>query len=346
MDQRYGTEPGSELRPLSAGQTLGAALGVYSGNALQLWAAVAVVVVPLELIELIIRLSSIPSGSFVHDGTLYTNNLTTASSGLGASLVVALIGGLAQLLAIGAVFRLVLDDYLGRHTSVQESFEFAADRLLSLLWIAILVAVLVGIGFVLLLLPGVYLLVAFSVAIPVLMAEGIKGMRALTRSRQLVSGRWWATFGRLFIAWLLLVVLSLVFAAVNVASALSVSSVTVYLVVNTVVAGITAILTAPFTAAVATVIYIDLRVRKEGADRDQLLSGEVASGGWPPSYIRPPGAGDAYGFGGPSTPERPSPPETLGGWPRNQQSPYVPPPPPEQPPSEPNTGGPEDADGS
>ena len=175
MDQRYGTGPGPDLRPLSAGETLAGAIGVYSGNALQLWAAVAVVVIPLELIELIIRLTSIPSGEFVHDGALYTNNLTAASSGLGASLVVGLIGGLAQLLAIGAVFRLVLDDYLGRHTSVQESFEFAADRLLSLLWIAILVAVFVGIGFVLLFFPGLYLLAAFSVAIPVLMAEGIKG---------------------------------------------------------------------------------------------------------------------------------------------------------------------------
>ncbi len=344
MDQRYGPGPGPELRPLSAGETLGAAIGVYSGNALQLWAAVAVVVVPLELIELVIRLSSTPSGSFVHDGILYSSSLTVSNNGLGASVVVALIGGLAQLLAIGAVFRLVLDDYLGRHTSVQESFEFAADRLLSLLWIAILIAVLVGIGFVLLVLPGVYLLIAFSVAIPVLMAEGIKGLPALTRSRRLVGGRWWATFGRLFIAWLLLVVLSLVFAALNVASALSVSSVTVYLVVNAVVAGITAILTAPFTAAVATVIYIDLRVRKEGVDRDQLLGGEPASSAWPPNYVRPPGAGAAYGFGTPAPADRPSPPESIGGWPRNQPPPQAPPP--KQPSSDPDAGGSEPADGS
>ena len=41
--------------------------------------------------------------------------------------------------------------------------------------------------------PGIYLFVAFAVALPVLMSEGERGRKALGRSRALVRGRWWKT---------------------------------------------------------------------------------------------------------------------------------------------------------
>jgi len=267
---------GSDLAPLSVGETISAAVSVYARNALQLWGAVAIVVIPLEVIEFIVRRGSLPAGTFVSDGTLYTSGLTVTGTGLGVSLALALISFLAQLLSIGAVLRLVLDDYLGRPTSIGASFSFAANKLLALVWLSILTAVLVGIGFLLLLLPGIYLLVAFSVAVPVLMIEGLGGFHALGRSRSLVSRRWWATFARLLIAWLLIVLVSLILGAINVASALHVSSVTTFLALNSLIAAITAILTAPFTAAIATMIYVDLRVRKEGIDRAHLDPGAQA----------------------------------------------------------------------
>ena len=50
-------------------------------------------------------------------------------------------------------------------------------------------------GLVLLIVPGVYLYVCFAVAMPVLLTEGLKGRHALGRSRRLVKGRFWRTFG-------------------------------------------------------------------------------------------------------------------------------------------------------
>jgi hypothetical protein len=268
-----GTAPlggSAPLSPLGLGETISAAASVYARHAVKLWAAVAIVVIPLELIELIVRRSTLPAGSFVHNGTLYTTELIVYSTGIGTSLALALIAFLAQLLAIGSVFRLVLDDYLGRPVSVGESFSFAAVRLLALVWLSILAALLVAIGFVLFVLPGIYLLVAFAVAVPVLMIEGRRGLAALGRSRRLISGRWWATLARLIAAWLLIALASVVIGAINLNSDLHVSSVTLYLAVSAATAALTAILTAPFTAAVATVIYVDLRVRKDGISATQL----------------------------------------------------------------------------
>ena len=88
--------PGTDLAPLSLGETISAAVSLYAGNALQLWQALAIVVGPLEALELIIRRTSLPAGTFVHDGALYTNGLGVTGTGLGAALAVALIGFLAQ----------------------------------------------------------------------------------------------------------------------------------------------------------------------------------------------------------------------------------------------------------
>jgi hypothetical protein len=275
------TAPGGSsdpLAPLSLGDTIGTAASVYSRHAVKLWGAVALVVVPLEVIELIVRRVSLPAGTYVRDGAVYSTGLVASGTGVGTSLALGLIAFLAQLLSIGAVFRLVLDDYLGRPVSIGESFSFAAARLFALVWLSILAALLVAIGFLLFILPGIYLLVSFSVAVPVLMVEGRRGFAALARSRRLVGGRWWATFARLIVAWVLLALVSIVIGAINISAALHVSSITLYLAIGAATAAITAILTAPFTAAVTTAIYVDLRVRKDGITGDLL---DLREPGWP-----------------------------------------------------------------
>ena len=70
MATGYG-QRGRTPTPLGAGATISAALSVYLNNAPQLWAAVAVVVVPLPHHRAAAQLSAVPSGSFIHDGTLY-----------------------------------------------------------------------------------------------------------------------------------------------------------------------------------------------------------------------------------------------------------------------------------
>ena len=90
-----------------------------------------------------------------------------------ALLLVVVFGLLAQLLATGAVFKLQLDAYLGRPHDLEESFEFAAPRVFSLLWLGIILTVLAVIGFILFVIPGIWFVVAASVAVPALMLEGV-----------------------------------------------------------------------------------------------------------------------------------------------------------------------------
>lgn len=290
--------PGGDLRPLSVSETIEAALRLYRENAVTLWKIVALIIVPIEIIEVIIRRVSLPSGVFVHDGGLYVFSLTGQNNNQGATvalLLVVVLGLLAQLLATGAVFKLQLDAYLGRPHDLEESFEFAAPRVFSLLWLGIILTVLAVIGFILFVIPGIWFVVAASVAVPALMLEGVTGFSALRRSMSLTAGRWWATFGRLLVALVLYAIADVIIGLIanGLDSAFNVSNVTLYLIINGVISAIIVILLSPFAAAVFNVIYIDLRVRKEGLTRQQL-----GAGFGPPSHPIAP-AGGPTGLEGP-----------------------------------------------
>ena len=275
------------LRPLDIGQTLDAAVNLYTKNATKLWTLVAIVIIPIQALVVIIRRVTLPSGVFVHNGSLYTFGSTSSSAyNIGLALA-AVLGLFGYLLATGAVFKLQLDAYLARPHDIRESIDyaFAGHRLLSLLWLGIIATVMIAVGLILLIIPGIYLFVALAFALPVLMLEGLRGMGAISRSMSLVSGRWWPTFGRLLVGMILYIVAVFIIGVIGSAITHGVSSVSLYLIINGIVGIIISVFLAQFIAALINVTYIDLRVRKEGIDQATLMSGATPSG--PPPGVQP-----------------------------------------------------------
>lgn len=79
--------------------------------------------------------------------------------------------------------------------------------LLSYFWIVLLAGLAVTVGFILLIIPGVIFLVWFEFSVYVYISEGIKGAESLSRSKQLVKGRWPDVFVQiLFISILIFVI--------------------------------------------------------------------------------------------------------------------------------------------
>jgi hypothetical protein len=303
-----GGAQGRELKPLDVGQTIDAALNLYTKNAVQLWELVAIVIVPIEVIEVILRRVTLPSDVFLRNGTLYTHGASSTTASNVALLVVSLLGLFAQLLATGAVFKLQLDAYLGKPHHIRESLEFAfaRHRLLSLLWVGIIATVMVVVGLILLIIPGIYLFVATSVAVPVLMLEGQKGMGAISRSMNLIASRWWSTFGRLLVGLIMYIVAVFIIGAIAGGIAHSTTNVTLFEVINGLVGTLITIVLAPFIAALINVIYIDLRVRKEGADRATLLAGGPPDE--PPAGVEPVAAESTLEPSASGSPSESSPP--------------------------------------
>jgi hypothetical protein len=277
-----------ELRPLSIGEILDVAIKIYLRNAWTLFRVVLVVVAPVEIVSALIQASAASSGS----GIETTGDTTTVSSHdlalyVTAILATTILSLVANTVATGACFKGVSDAYLGERPTWQSSLRFAFARIHSILWITILGSILTVIGAIFCIIPGIYLWIAFAVAVPVLLTEGVKGRHALGRSRELVTDRWWGTFGVVLLGTILAGIVSgAIGALAGLAGGTSDANSVAGFLVNSVSGTLGSMISTPFTAAFVTVLYFDLRVRKEGFDL-QLLAERIGLTAPPEGGYRP-----------------------------------------------------------
>jgi len=184
---------------------------------------------------------------------------------LGAAIISAILGllgrpglYLALLVSILALFLLqatlvkaVQDVRDGRaDLSISETVNQATPFLPRVIGAGLLAALAIGIGFALIIVPGLILITFWAVFVPVIVIEGSGALASFGRSRELVRGRAWNVFGTLFLLWLILfvveIVLGIVFAFVPYSVRTGLASV------------ISGTLIAPFIALVVTLMYYRL----------------------------------------------------------------------------------------
>lgn len=68
-------------------------------------------------------------------------------------------------------------------------------------------------GFVLLILPGIYLAVCYSFVVSIVGHEGLKGMDALRKSKEYVKGYWWGVLGRGAVFGIVIGIIQMIFSA-------------------------------------------------------------------------------------------------------------------------------------
>jgi hypothetical protein len=332
-----------QLRPLGIGEILDVGIKIYSRHWLTLFKIVVFVVLPAEILENFIVISAAPSGVGVSSGNPFAPSLSqptymthhqivTLLVGQGAAI---LIGFVAARFAQAGCFRAIADAYLGEEVRWRSSLGFALRRLPAVIVLSLASGFLVLLGSIFCVIPGIYLYVAFAVAVPVLLVEGAGPFRALGRSRELVQGRWWGTLGVTFVGYMLVSIVSLALTGLVVGIAFANpdrNSVTGF-VLNTLAGTIGSMIATPAAAAFITVLYIDLRVRKEGFDLLLLarrLGVELGPGQEPPSFLpEPPPTGGRPPFWPPPPGWTPGPApivEPTPGPPPSSQPPFWPPP--------------------
>lgn len=316
-----------QLRPLGIGEILDVAMKIYRRNAVVMMIPVALVVGPLQVISGLIAASA-GSGSDADEFRRSINSIgdpgndfTTQANPqidieytqVAASLSIVALELIVTTLATAVCFKIVIDVYLGRKPDWRESLRFSTQRLRSLFWVVILTYLVAGLAFIPLIAPGIWLLVSWIAATPVLLAEGVRGRSALGRSFALVRGRWWPTFGTYFIGAIAVgmvtgLMTTLLFAVLF--SGIADGGLPGFLI-SAVVGTVSGVITTPFMAALVAVIYFDLRVRKEGFDLELLAAGVG---------VTPPDDATA-----PQLP--PLLPPQAPRYPNDDQPPYWPPPP-------------------
>jgi hypothetical protein len=273
------TEPLTTLRPLGIGELLDVALKIVWRNAGTLVRVVIFVVFPVQVVTGLLAASASPSSLNTRTGSFNANQPFGSSDVkalVGYSVIAVVLSFISSSLASGACFRAIASAYLGERTSWRSSLAYALKHLHSIMWISFLSSLFAGLAFLACVIPGVYLWTGFAVAIPALLTEGVRGTKALGRSRALVKGFWWRVFGVVVLGYLLSSILggAIAGAVVAVSTVQTGQASVLGVVVNIVSGTLSSVLTTPFVAAFGTVLYFDLRVRKEAFDL-QLLAQRI-----------------------------------------------------------------------
>jgi hypothetical protein len=131
------------------------------------------------------------------------------AAGLFWSLVAAVVGTIGYFWVQTALVETVRDVRDGRaDRTIGETFRAVQPRLPAAIVAGIIAAIGIGIGFLLLIVPGLYLLTIWSMLIPVIVIEERRAGEAFTRSREVVRGNGWAVFGLILVTFLLIGVAS------------------------------------------------------------------------------------------------------------------------------------------
>jgi len=261
------------LRPLGIGEIFDVAIKIYRSRFRVLVTSVAVVLAPVFALSALIRISFPASDDLLEEtqpGATPQFDVDALWPFLAGTLLIVILAYLASQLATGACFKAISGAYLDEEADWRQSLRFARSKLGSLLWLSLLTALLGFIGLLLCVAPGIYLWVGWSVAAPVLLLDDLPGLKAMSRSRELVKGRWWSVAAVLLLVAILTGIVQAVFIGIF-AGLVSVSGNEVALAIGDAI-GQTAsgVLITPLSAAVITVLYFDLRVRKEGFDLELL----------------------------------------------------------------------------
>jgi hypothetical protein len=277
---------GVTLRPLSMGEMLDHAFGLFR----QLFVPLVVVQVITSSLPLLLNLYSAASET------------TSTLRSLGTYLVAFVLGSLAS----AATAYIISENYLGRPLGAGDALRRAIPRigdvmLLSLgvgfvVIIAALPALLVigaGSAFaalggtggatgavgggLLLILVGLALLVipfavfsGLSIATPSLVLEHVSAGRAMSRSWQLTKGFRLRIIGLLFVV--MVIVLIPMFALGILGGMFGTGESRSMTVLFTAIIGVVSLIITPLLYCVLTLLYYDLRVRKEGYDLEVLAS--------------------------------------------------------------------------
>ncbi len=299
----------SNLRPLSLGELLDAAIYIYRKNFITLFGVVALVNAPVLVLQVLATLLALPGNLSLatFGGTAPPATSTLVLLAYYAVLVgLSILGAVFGVFQIGALAAAVSEAYHRRASSVKQAYVKALGR-----WPSLLIAfvILGGIGMVLVgfffgsfillslspallgptspaslaaamlaplmclgIVPGLILFLFFATRLAftfhIIVLENLNAGTALRRSWNLVGGQFWRVLFTLaiLVLFVYLVTIGPVYLTQFAVLALIPTSFAWMTVISTISQSVISALVTPVEFAVLTLLYYDLRIRKEGYD--------------------------------------------------------------------------------
>jgi hypothetical protein len=239
---------GLELRaPRDVGRLFADALSVYGRH---LWLFIllsAAVVIPADLIVQGVGLEMLTSS--------YDESPDVAETLIPSIVEFLVVMPIVAAICIYALHQIAA----GERPSAGQVFVAGFEAFTPLFGAVVLAALGIALGFVAFILPGIYLAVRWYFVPQTVVIEGARGPGALSRSAQIVRGRWWRTFGLVVLANIAIAIPGLILIVPFAAIADSTDRAVWQLLGSTIATSVT----TPFVALFSTLLYYDLRARAE-----------------------------------------------------------------------------------
>jgi Membrane domain of glycerophosphoryl diester phosphodiesterase len=256
------------LRPLSTGELLDRTFSLYRSH-------FALFLGIFALPHLCVLAFQCLVFAFRTPGTSIRNVLTTVVFSAIAALLGLVVAAASQAATVVAVSQVHLD----RPAGVLDSFSKVKNQIAGVIGLSLSVGLLVGLACIALIVPGILLMLRWSLAVPAKVLENKGVGDAMSRSTQLTHGN----RGRIFVIWFLFTVLSvgvsmllqwpIQIAAGDArgATALQQAAV-VWQVASLVATFISQCLVGPLVTIAFSLVYYDERVRKEAFDLQLMMT--------------------------------------------------------------------------
>jgi hypothetical protein len=231
------------LRPRSGTELIDAAFQLLRLHYASLVTAIAVVFMPVLLLHLVLPESARP--------------------------VANLISNLMQPVGAATTVVIVSDAYVGREVSVARTLRDVGSRAGAVLRAALLQGFAIMIGFILLIVPGFILFAALFAMPMAVMLEGCGASEALDRSRELTRGSRGRILLVLGLSYLICFVAAATFGGVV---GIAMAGVGLSDRASDIIGELAMMLAFPPIGVVATLLYYDLRIKKEGFDLEVMAS--------------------------------------------------------------------------
>jgi len=161
-----------------------------------------------KTLVLITILTFLPIAIFQILAGFYKNNFVLENFS-GSGIEFGLIALIVLAIFISWVGKGALIKNINDNKGIRKSLDYAWHNLASIVWIDILTSIIVIIGFILFIIPGILFSIWYAFSLMVLILENKKGWQALKQSRELTQGKWWGIFERLAILYVIIIVVNI-----------------------------------------------------------------------------------------------------------------------------------------
>jgi len=250
------------LRPMTVTDVLDGAIAVIKAAPRTVFAIAAAIVVPYELVVAFLQRDQLRDRGLGGVLSVFTSTSDSTTTVRPEDIIVIVLGGLALSLVAAAVARVVSAWYADAHIGPGAALSAATRRFPALFVAWIVVHVCEWTGFLGLVVGALFLMPLFAVVVPAIVVEHLGPWKGVRRSMRLTSRR----YGAVLLATILVAVVDLVLTVALSGVGLAFTFFDWGWIVATLCWAGASLVTFPFVAAAATLLYFDLRVRAEGLD--------------------------------------------------------------------------------